>query len=236
MGDGHLKSAGKCARGELPPRREPQRKGSTPYFIQINHKRTDYEWFQYYGGLYLRYIEAYRQLEDAYDQMVHPQKRVLMKEMLDNVIVRMCELKQNVVKYATHTNNPQTDYVNLDDLLMELKLTPKALVLPLPRYYNEPCERDSVLKAVQKEVGVTEETEVVADTVALDTNMETAIRIVQKLERGRQGIIRGLLFAKMKSRAKGRAAESNNEEDQRTIVIQKFWRAFLARKQLANIR
>ena len=50
----------------------------------------------------------------------------------------------------------------------------------------------------------------VADTVALDTNMETAIRIIQKLDRGRQGIIRGMLFGKIKSRAKGRAAESNN--------------------------
>ena len=45
-----------------------------------------------------------------------------------------------------------------------------------------------------------------------------------------------MLFAKIRSRAKGRAAESNNEEDQRTVVIQKFWRAFLARKELAKIR
>jgi IQ and AAA domain-containing protein len=138
--------------------------------------------------------------------MVHPQKRVLMKEMLDNVIVRMCEVKQNVIRYATHTKNPQVDYVNLDDILMDLKLTPKALSLPLPRYYNEPCERDEVVKSVQKEVGVTEEIEVVSDTVTLDTNMETAIRIIQKLERGRQGIIRGLTFAKMKIRAKDRSA------------------------------
>ena len=26
----------------------------------INYKRTDYEWFQYYGALYLRYLEIYR--------------------------------------------------------------------------------------------------------------------------------------------------------------------------------
>ena len=76
--------------------------------------------------------------------------------MLDNVIVRMCEVKQNVVKYATHTNNP-TDYVNLDDLLMELKLTPKALRLPLPRCYSQDKERDGIIKEVQKEVGVMEE-------------------------------------------------------------------------------
>jgi IQ and AAA domain-containing protein len=138
--------------------------------------------------------------------MVHPQKRVLMKEMLDNLIVRMCEVKQNVIKYATHTPNPQTDYVNLDDILMDLKLTPKALSLPLPRFYTDPSERDNIIKAVQKELGVTEEIEIVSDTVTLDTNMETAIRIIQKLERGRQGIIRGLTFAKMRMRAKDRSA------------------------------
>lgn len=98
----------------------------------------------------MRYLDSYRELEDSYDQMVHPQKRVLMKEMLDNVIVRMCEVKQNVIRYATHTKNPQVDYVNLDDVLMDLKLTPKALSLPLPRYYNEPCPRDEVVKSVQK--------------------------------------------------------------------------------------
>lgn len=43
------------------------------------HKRTDYEWFQFYGELYIRYLEAYRRIEDSFTHMVHPQKRVLMK-------------------------------------------------------------------------------------------------------------------------------------------------------------
>lgn len=103
--------------------------------------------------------------------MVHPQKRILMKDMLDNVIVRMCEVKQNVVRYSTHTPNPQTDYVNMDDILMDLKLTPKALNIPLPRHFTDPSPRDLVIKTIQKDLGVTEEIEVVSDTVALDTNL-----------------------------------------------------------------
>lgn len=168
--------------------------------------------------------------------MVHPQKRLLMREMLDNVIVRMCEVKQNVIKYSTHTSNPQTDYINLDDILIDLKLTPKALSIPLPQYFNDPTPRDEIVKNIQKELGVTEEAEVVADTVTLDTNLETAIRIIQKLERGRQGIMRGLSFFKMRNKTKDRSHETANEEDQRTIVIQKFWRAFLARQQLSKMR
>lgn len=119
----------------------------------------------------MRYLEIYRDLEDSFDQMVHPQKRLLMREMLDNVIVRMCEVKQNVIKYSTHTSNPQTDYINLDDILIDLKLTPKALSIPLPQYFNDPTPRDEIVKNIQKELGVTEEAEVVADTVTLDTNL-----------------------------------------------------------------
>lgn len=73
-----------------------------------------------------------------------------MREMLDNVIVRMCEVKQNVIKYSTHTSNPQTDYINLDDILIDLKLTPKALSIPLPQYFHDPTPRDEIVKSIQK--------------------------------------------------------------------------------------
>lgn len=121
----------------------------------ITYKRNDYEWFQYYGALYLRYLETYRELEDAYDQMIHPQKRILMRQMLENVTVRMCEVKQNIIRYSTHTSNPQTDYINLDDILMDLKLTPKALTLPLPRHFTDSNPRDEIIKGIQRDLGVT---------------------------------------------------------------------------------
>lgn len=70
----------------------------------------------------------------------------------------MCEVKQNVIKYSTHASNPQTDYINLDDILIDLKLTPKALSLPLPRHFTDPSPRDLIVKNIQKELGVTEET------------------------------------------------------------------------------
>ncbi len=48
----------------------------------MKYKRESKEWFYYYAHLYIRYIDAYRRLEDSYDQMVHPQKRVLLKDLL----------------------------------------------------------------------------------------------------------------------------------------------------------
>lgn len=44
------------------------------------------------------------------------------------------------------------------------------------------------------------EEEVIDDNCALDTNQETAVRIIQKLERGRQGIMRLLEMQKLKNK------------------------------------
>lgn len=49
--------------------------------------------------------------------MVHPQKRIIMKQMLENVIVRMLEVKQNLIKYSTQTNIIQSDFINVDEIL-----------------------------------------------------------------------------------------------------------------------
>jgi hypothetical protein len=47
----------------------------------------------------VKYVDVYRKLEDCYDQLAHPQKRALLKEMLTNTMIRMCEIKQvNILK------------------------------------------------------------------------------------------------------------------------------------------
>ena len=57
------------------------------------------------------------------------------------------------------------------------------------------------------------------------------MRIIQKLERGRQSIVRGLEVMKLKNRPhKERSPEIENEENDRALVLQKYWRAFLGRK------
>ena len=51
------------------------------------------EIFQYLAVLYIKYIEIYRKLEECYDQIVHPQKRIFIKKTLECAICRICELK-----------------------------------------------------------------------------------------------------------------------------------------------
>lgn len=57
--------------------------------LGIKYKRTAQQWYQYYGALYVRYISAYKKLENCYDQQVHPQKQILLKDLLENVMVRL---------------------------------------------------------------------------------------------------------------------------------------------------
>lgn len=69
----------------------------------------------------------------------------------------------------------------------------------IPRYYvnDKVPDKEKRNQIVEKflidlkETSLPEE-EVIEEKSALDTNMETAIRIIQKIERGRQGIVRAL--------------------------------------------
>jgi len=56
--------------------------------------------------------------------------------MLENTMVRLCEIKNELIYYNTHHNSPQADFVHLDELLIDLKLTEDSLEIPIPRYFR----------------------------------------------------------------------------------------------------
>lgn len=47
--------------------------------------------------MYIRYMQIFKKLETAYDQMMHPQKRMDMKRALEACMGRMIELKHWLV-------------------------------------------------------------------------------------------------------------------------------------------
>jgi hypothetical protein len=104
------------------------------------------EAFSHWLGLYIKYIQIFRKLEDCYDSMVHPQKRIEIKRALEVVMARVVELKHRLV----HWNTPNPDvrdgfpfpweYINFDEALFDLKLSPDVLELPIPRYFEEKAE------------------------------------------------------------------------------------------------
>ena len=84
--------------------------------------------------LYIKYIDIYRKLEACYDQIVHPQKRIFIKRVLESTITRICEMKKDLVLF-----NPRAKslYVHLDQLLFDLKYDPSIIEIPVPRYFKE---------------------------------------------------------------------------------------------------
>jgi IQ and AAA domain-containing protein len=117
---------------------------------------TATEAFQHYASLYIKYLQIFRKLETAYDNMLHPQKRIDVKTILELVQARVLELKHALVRWAPRNpdvNPPGTklppfpfpwEYVNLDDIMVDLKLPPALLEVPVPRYYTE--DRQDELK------------------------------------------------------------------------------------------
>ncbi len=56
-----------------------------------------------------------------------------------------------MVRYSTQSQIVQSDFINFDELVMDLKMTPKCLEVPIPRYFVEEDrkrldERNSMIK------------------------------------------------------------------------------------------
>nr|XP_015209578.1 PREDICTED: IQ and AAA domain-containing protein 1-like isoform X3 [Lepisosteus oculatus] len=85
--------------------------------------------FQRVATLYVRYIQIFRSLEVAYDQVVHPQKRRVIRTVLDGVMGRVLELKNEMVEKES------SEYHYMDDIIQDLKLTPAEIEIPIPKYF-----------------------------------------------------------------------------------------------------
>ena len=226
--------------------------------------------------------------------MVHPQKRVFIKRVLESTICRICEMKKDLCLYNPR---PKSLYVHLDQLLFDLKYDPSIIEIPVPRYFQEDDrikvelafkekpERDTkkkkkkAKKAKKKKKKKTEdenpkepmtmkekefkvnkilqtvhntteaEVEIVHDPFSLDMEMVSAIRLIQKNERGRQGrlrynvIIESVAKANDKKNARehvksGKVTDLSGPEKEQFAAefVQRRIRAILARKDVEQKR
>jgi len=195
-------------------------KGREGAAVAENYRRkgssTVEEALRHWAELYVRYIGVLRSLEKCYDAMVHPQKRIDAKMVLELVMTRILQLKANLIKwYPAHASlvapgcsSPLPwQYVNFDELLAELKLPPSALDIPIPSYFledhaEEHAARDSLVNAmrnldldkVEIQHGESEFGETDNDTDSdeefgpslVDLTLEEAVITLQTFERGRQ--------------------------------------------------
>lgn len=171
--------------------------------------------FKRVARFYVRYIQVFRQLDKAYDLLVHPQKREVLREILDGVMGRLLELKKDMVEAEF------SEFHYMDDIVQTLKLTPTDLQLPIPHYFitEHSKERTDILQ---------------------DIALVKAIETIQAVERARQARMKAKL-KKMSKVVNGDGDDENDDEKKVDMIevsaalrIQKLWRGYVQRKIIAQ--
>ncbi|EDV25409.1 uncharacterized protein TRIADDRAFT_24164, partial [Trichoplax adhaerens] len=190
--------------------------------------------FQKLAVPYVKYIQIFRKLEQAYDQIVHPQKHRLLRHVLDGVIGRIIEMKHGMVSLEL------SEFHYLDDVLSDMKLQPADIEIPIPHYFvNENSkvlkEREKLLGMILAKLGPQDKTDVIKMTV------EEAVRIVQIHERARQGRLRAKFMKDIRAqeeRERLAATKGAPTMDQNVAasILQKLWRGYYQRKRAREQR
>lgn len=177
--------------------------------------------------LYVKYIILGNKLDEIYDQMLQPQKRVLVKKLLDACLGRVCELKQDLVKVE------MVEFSYNEEIMTKLKLTPLETETHIPKYFLREREQELALRTktmdeILKRVGIMDE-EVIVERL---TELE-AIRIIQMHERARQGRLRAQFMKEIRSlKEKGKPERGKAETGlMAAMKIQKMWRGYSSRAQ-----
>ncbi|XP_044269643.1 dynein regulatory complex protein 11 [Tribolium madens] len=189
---------------------------------------------QLLSTLYVRYILVSNVLSECVDQMVQPQKRRLIRKLLEATLGRILELKYDLVEADL------SEWTHCGDVLEQLKLTPEQSELKVPS-----CFRNERRKELQYQKNLIES---VLGKLGFLDKLETkppmteqqAILIIQVHERARQGRLRAQFMREirnMKEKTKPVVGEEDDENEQRggislpaALRIQKIWRGYVARR------
>ena len=50
-------------------------------------------------------------------------------------MLRVVEIKMNLIRYNTATNSVRSQYINLDEFLLEMRMRPSEIEMHIPRYF-----------------------------------------------------------------------------------------------------
>ncbi|PBC34020.1 IQ and AAA domain-containing protein [Apis cerana cerana] len=165
----------------------------------------------------------------CYDQIIQPQKRLLIKKVLVSCLGRILELKHELVEIDI------SEYNYFDDILIKLNVTPQEIEIQIPRYFKrdrlqEIKEKRNYIENTLKNMGILDKTIIPKKMTELE-----AIKLIQAHERARQDRLK-FQFMKEICQIKDKSAiktetEIKNEPNKTiaAIKIQKIWRGYLTR-------
>ncbi|NWS17036.1 DRC11 protein, partial [Pachyramphus minor] len=181
---------------------------------------------------YIQYMEIFRNLAAAYDNLIHRQKRAAIRPVLDSVMGRILEIKREMVKL----DNSECQY--LDDILMELNRPLEDIEIPIPKYFIEENlevlqQREKTLDEILLNAGLQEQKPSKAVT------LPEAIKLIQVAERARQGRSRAVFMKKIyleEKRTTKQEEQTGQSPDDAATCIQKVWRGYIQRKKTEKMR
>ncbi|XP_029875058.1 dynein regulatory complex protein 11 [Aquila chrysaetos chrysaetos] len=210
--------------------------------IQLQREREEFlqpekdrvEAFKMLAASYIKYMQIFRNLETAHDQLVHRQKRMVIRQVLDGVIGRILEIKKEMVELE----NSEFHYI--DNILEDLKLLPEDIEVPIPRYF------------IKEKLEVLQQREEILDRILLDAGLQTqkpvkamtfeeAIKMIQVAERARQGRCRAAFMKQIyleekRERQTKLQVQMGPSPDAASTCIQKVWRGYIQRKKTEKMR
>uniref|UniRef100_A0A8C2ACX7 IQ motif containing with AAA domain 1 n=1 Tax=Cyprinus carpio TaxID=7962 RepID=A0A8C2ACX7_CYPCA len=195
--------------------------------MQLRPQKDRLQVFQTLATFYLRYLKIFRALEEVYDQIVHPQKRRVVHQVLEGVMGRLVELKNEMVELE------YSEFHYFDDILQDFKMTPEDLEVPIPRYFVREKmralkEREKMLAHILAKGGCQEH-----KTVSF-MSLERAVWLLQVSERARQGRLRAHFMKTIRQEEQRRLQGNSSMQDpnQAATCIQKVWRGYRDRRRV----
>ncbi|XP_042187651.1 dynein regulatory complex protein 11-like [Callorhinchus milii] len=188
------------------------------------------------ASLFIHYVQILRKLDQVYDQLANPQKRRLVRSLLDGVMGRVLELRRDMIQRHL------SEFIYMDDAIQDLKLTPADFDIPIPKYFRN--ERARVMQERKKLFSqIMDETapeDAAAKRVVILTKDE-AVRVIQISERARQGRLRAAFMREIwREEQREKRARllgiTTMDPTQAATYIQKVWKGHKQRKITQQLR
>ncbi|KAG7297756.1 hypothetical protein JYU34_018480, partial [Plutella xylostella] len=176
--------------------------------------------------LRVRYTVLLGRLDEVYDQLLQPQKRLIVKRLLEACLGRLLEIKQDLVEIQlsdfTFDNN---------EVLEKLQVTPYEAEPRVPQYFIREREDEILNNRQFLDYTLRRLGHEPAKPRALVLTEQQAVLVIQSHERARQGRLRGQFMKEIRLlKEKGRDQKGEMTPSAATS-IQRVWRGFIARRE-----
>ncbi|CAF0723079.1 unnamed protein product [Rotaria sp. Silwood1] len=195
----------------------------------------------YVRQLFIKYNDIMKKLDEIYQTLIHPQKRLIIRILLDGIVGRLIELKQEMIKFDC------CEYTYFEDLALDQNKTLDDLCIEIPRYFAEDRfkaieQRNHTIRMIldrleqsKNDLSIKSSFDSLLTLKTYQTNvipLATVLHVLQAHERARQGRVHAYFMRQMKNELKTKEMKSLNDNNlgDSCLIIQTIWRQKYAEK------